>query len=63
MVKIQIKLISRGMAVVAVAMVTKHDNVSDKLILEKVNCVLKLLEKQMDFVLEWPLKCLLFGNT
>lgn len=54
------KLISCGMAV---AVVTKHGNVSDKLILEKVNCFLKLLEKQMDFVLEWTLKCLLFGNT
>lgn len=30
------------MVVTAVAVVTKHDNVSDKLILEKVNCFLKL---------------------
>lgn len=51
------------MDVAAVAVVTKHDNVSDKLILEKVNCFFKLLEKQMDFVLEWTLKCWLFGNT
>lgn len=51
------------MAVAAVAVVTKHDNVSDKLILEEVNCFLKLLEKQMVFVLKWTFKCLLFGNT
>lgn len=54
---------SRGIAVATVAVVTKHDNVSDKLILDKINCFLKLLEKQMDFVLKWALKHLLFGST
>jgi len=43
---------SCDIVVATVAVVTKHDNVSDKVILGKINCFLTVLEKQMDFVLK-----------